>query len=84
MKVYVNQTTGETEDTSQSKNKNSKMDNDAQGAVMFQQSGSAEKSNTPDGCCPAQYSYCSRFSFGPRGDNVTEVLFVAEVEIIRG
>ena len=52
------------------------MDNDAQGAVMSQQSGSAEKSNTPDGCCPAQYAYCSRFSFGPRGDNVTEVLFL--------
>ncbi|EFX62285.1 hypothetical protein DAPPUDRAFT_120366 [Daphnia pulex] len=52
------------EETSQARTKNSKLENDAQGAFLSQSAG---KLNNPDGSCPPQHAYPARGYFGPRG-----------------
>lgn len=54
------------EEISLARNKNSKLENDAQGAFLSQQSGSAEKLSTPDGSRAPQHAYPARGYFGTR------------------
>jgi hypothetical protein len=65
------------EETSQARTKNSKLENDAQGAFLSQQPGSAGKLSTPDGSCPPQHAYATTSL--QEEVNVAEVLFAAEV-----
>jgi hypothetical protein len=61
----------------QARTKNSKLENDAQGAFLSQQPGSAGKLSTPDGSCPPQHAYATTSL--QEEVNVAEVLFAAEV-----